>query len=197
MRKIFTIALLLAFVGLYTDALAMGKGPRNTLVLRMVGTQVGEMREIDTDGVGGPDTTANCFDITLEDPKTNEFVGIASDCLYNDEVLNVDDPACDSAASLVGCSVRLVDTAFFRLYSGTFVSQGTVSIQPVIDNDSKRGGISHITGSYPKGDNIRYGLEAYARKKGQVRLSGAVDMSRLASHNEISFDCLFHIHMDK
>jgi hypothetical protein len=193
MRKIFAMALLAAFVGLSTQALASHNPDREELVLRMVGTTVGETREIDTDGNGEADTTANCFDIILEDPHTNEFVGIATDCLYDVEVLNVDDPACNSTESLVGCSVRLVDTAFFRLYSGTFVSRGAVTIQPVTDEDTGNAGITHITGSHPDGDNIRYGLEAYAGKTGQVRLYGAVDMSKVVSDNEITFDCIFII----
>ena len=190
MRKMFTMALLVAFVGLSTDVW-LAHAQKTERVIRMVGTAVGEMREIDTNGNGRPDTMANCFDVTIVDPSTDEFVGIASDCLSDVEVLNEDDPECNSTESLVGCSVRLVDTAFFRYYDGTIVSRGTVTIQPVTDRDSAKAGITHITGSVPPNNNIPYGLESYAQVKGKVRLSGAVDMTDTVSLNTITFDCVF------
>jgi hypothetical protein len=42
-------------------------------------------------------------------------------------------------------------------------------------------------------NGVIQGTGAYTRLRAQVRLSGAVNLSRLDSDNLISFDCLFAI----
>lgn len=207
-RRTITVALLVAFVGLFaSSSLAQAeeywqrghKQRGRTLVVQLLGADVGEMRQIDTDGDGENETEANCFDVPLVDPQTGWQLGTASDCLSDAEVVNEADPACTPAESLNGCAVRLVDTTFFRFkYHGTIVSQGSVTIQPVLDPDTLETTTTHITGSipHPLVDNILYGTERFTHAKGSVRLSGAVDMGELAERNVIDFNCLFIIRLE-
>lgn len=190
MHRRLTIALIVTFVSLSIGLLS-AQARSLEFVVQLAGTAVGELRNIDTDGDGSPDQEANCFDVALIEPNSGLQVGEASDCLSNVEVLNADDPDCDPDDSLVGCAVRLVDTTIFRFTDGTIVAQGAVSIPVVLDDDSRAAGVTHITGSFPTGDNILYGTERFKGVKGNVRLSGAVDMSNTVANNEITFDCLF------
>ena len=54
---------------------------------------------------------------------------------------------------------------------------------------------THTTGAVPMdGDNgVIAGTGAYEQFRAQARLAGAVNLSKLDSDGEISFDCLFAI----
>jgi hypothetical protein len=44
-----------------------------SLVYQLKGTAVAETRDIDTDGDGSLDTTADCFDVEVYDPRTGHL----------------------------------------------------------------------------------------------------------------------------
>jgi hypothetical protein len=160
-------------------AKAGGTGlPGRTTILRVVGTGVayeGPVPDIDGDG---EDDTATCFDVALFDAAGRK-VGTATDCLSNIEE--------------VGDGLALVGTTIFRLRNGTFTSRGNTTVQPVTTDAPTP--ITHTTGAVPmEGDNgIIAGTGAYRNFKAQVRLGGAVNLSRLDSDGEITFDCLFSV----
>ncbi|MDH3605170.1 MAG: hypothetical protein OEU26_36705 [Candidatus Tectomicrobia bacterium] len=196
MHRLLTTTLLVA-LGSFSLAPLSAHARSLEYVVKLAGAAVGEMRHIDTDGDGAPDKEANCFDVPLTDPNTGLTVGTGSDCLSDLEVLNENDAGCNSADSLVGCAVRLIDTTIFEFDDGTLVSQGPVSIPVVLDEVSPGAGITHITGSFPVENNILYGTGRFEGGTGSVRLSGGVDMSETVSDNEIIFDCFFALHVNR
>ncbi len=108
------------------------------------------------------------------------MIGQATDCLLN--------------ISEVAPGLFIEAATFFRLPEGLLVAEGRTTVQP------KTGGstpITHVTGSIPTpGDNsILHGTERFAGAEGEVRLSGAVNLSNVGS-GEITFDCLFVIDLD-
>lgn len=147
-------------------------------VVRLIGTAVGEMRtvpDIDGDGV---DDMGNCFDLTLVDANTGKVIGTGTDCLSN--------------VQEVGDGLALTGTAFFNFEDGTLVTRGLTTVQPKTHGSTT---ITHITGAVPTGDSndIISGTGQFEGVKGGVRLSGAVDMERVVSDNEITFNCVFII----
>jgi hypothetical protein len=186
--------LVITVVSLFIGLLSAQAG---NVVLHLAGTQVGETRQIDTDGDGAPDKEANCFDVALVDPNSGLQLGTGSDCLSDVEVLNPDDPACNPAESLVGCAVRLIDTAIFQFIDGTVVAQGAGRLPVVLDDSSRSAGITHVTGSFPTTNNILYGTGRFENVQGQVRVSGAVDMTNTVAANEITFDCFFYLQIEE
>ncbi len=121
---------------------------------------------------------ALCFDVALVDAKTGNIIGQATDCL-SDIVPSVD-------------GVMLTGTTFFFFPGGTLVSQGLTTVQSVLHGSTD---FTHITGAVPlpSENSVKYGDGKFRRAEGPVRLSGAVNLSRLEVHNEITFDCVFII----
>ena len=153
----------------------------NKMVLRLVGTDEGEMRSVgDIDG-DGVDDMGNCFDLDLIDVRTGEVIGTATDCLSN--------------VNTAGEGLALTGTAIFNLPQGQIITRGLTSVQPKTHGSEDK---THITGAIPSfGDNdIVSGTGIYEGATGTSRLSGAVDMSRVQSNNEISFDCVFVLNID-
>ena len=120
--------------------------------------------------------------IVKVDTSTGERLGDATDCI------TVLDDAAD------GNGIKLIGTAFFKFPNGTIVTRGNTSVRPKI-SEFGSDPVTHSTMAVPNpGENgvlsatgIFEGLEA------SVRLSGAVDLSRLGSNTEITFDCLWDI----
>ncbi|MEM8528142.1 MAG: hypothetical protein AAGG68_26095 [Bacteroidota bacterium] len=146
----------------------------NKMVLRLVGTDVGETRTVE--GLEG-----NCFDVDLYDVRSGQKIGTATDCLSN--------------VNEVGEGLALTGTAIFNLPGGQILSRAATSVQPKTHGSNDK---THITGAIPNEgeNNILSGDGKYADAKGSVRLSGAVDMSNVMSDNEISFDCLFLLELE-
>ena len=163
--------------------------PGGSMLVQVKGTDVAETREIDTDGDGILDTTADCFDIGLFDPRTGRQIGTATDCLSAISVAIDDDP---SNAPL-GWNLALTGTTFFHLPGGTLVTQGLTTVRPTLHPTSQDGvTFTHVTGA--NGDaGIQYGSGRFSHAFGDARLSGLVNLSRLATDGEITFDCLFVI----
>jgi hypothetical protein len=148
------------------------------VVVRLVGDAVayeGTVPDIDGDGVDDP---ALCFDVDVLD-ATGRKIGTATDCLSN--------------ITPVGDGMALVGTTIFELANGTFVSRGSTTVQPVTTTEPTPA--THTTGAIPMegSDGILSGTGAYRNFQAEVRLSGAVNLSRLDSEGRITFDCLFAI----
>ena len=157
---------------------AEGGLPSNGTVLRLLGDAVAYesmVPDIDGDGVDDP---ALCFDVDLLDASGRK-IGTATDCLSN--ITGV-----DGGLSLVG-------TTIFRLNNGTFISRGHTTVQPITTSEPTPA--THTTGAIPmNGTNgVIDGTGAYKHFEAQVRLSGAVNLSRLDSEGRIAFDCLFSV----
>lgn len=145
-------------------------------VLRLEGTGIAvetTVADIDGDGV---DDDATCFSVPMIDVATGVNVGTATDCL--------------SDIQTVGQGLSLVATTTFKFADGSLVARGQTTVQPVLAGSD---GVTHITGAIPSSstESIIAGTGAYENASGGVRLSGAVNMSRLESDGEIDFDCLF------
>ena len=152
--------------------------PGQGTVLRLVGTGVAyEGTVMDIDGDGEEDD-ALCFDVDLLDARGRK-IGTATDCL--------------SEINSVGDGLALVGTTIFNLSNGTFISRGYTTVQPLTTNMPSPA--THTTGAVPMpGTNgVIHGTGAYQNFQAEVRLSGAVNMSRLDSDGEITFDCLFSV----
>ena len=152
--------------------------PGQGTVLRLVGTGVAyEGTVMDIDGDGEEDD-ALCFDIDLLDASGRK-IGTATDCL--------------SEINPVGDGLALVGTTIFNLPNGTFISRGYTTVQPLTTNMPSPA--THTTGAVPMpgANGVIHGTGAYQNFQAEVRLSGAVNMSRLDSDGEITFDCLFSV----
>ena len=150
--------------------------PGRATVLRLRGTGTAYAGTVaDIDGDGGDDD-ATCFDIDLYDASGRK-IGTATDCLSNIQG--------------VGDGMALVGTTTFNLPNGSFTTRGHTSVQPVTTGGPTPA--THVTGAIPMdGDNgVISGTGVYEGFRAQVRLSGAVNLSRLDSDGEITFDCLF------
>lgn len=154
-----------------------------SFVLRFATTAIADPRPIPPIDGSGTDEGL-CFDGDLIDLATGRVIGTATDCLADIGGNPVD-------------GLDLVGTTTFYLPGGTITSRGNTSVQP-ITTDPAGTPITHVTGAIPNdGDNgIIGGTGRFAGASGTVRLSGAVNLSRLDSHGEITFDCLFTISLD-
>jgi len=189
-NKILTVATIAIFVivlgiGMVAPTMAEpDKAAEPNIVIRLVGTAIGEDRmvpDIDGDGI---DDSALCFDINLKDVKTGKMIGTATDCLSN--------------ITSVGYGLSLVGTTTFDFNDGNqLVSRGITTVQPVTDGSPN---MTHITGSIPdvNENNILSGTGKYHDASGPVRLSGAVNMVTQDDNSlQITFDCLFVINLDR
>ncbi len=163
---------------------------QETMVLQVVGE--GRAR---TRTVWAPDgrTEATCFTVDLVDVASGETVGKARDCLSNIQVISDDGP-----------SLALTGTTFFMFDNGDrIVARGLTTVQPKTTSNTNE--ITHITGAIPSADDAnnegfgvvtRLGRGQYADTGGGARLSGAVNLSKLADEGKIAFDCIFILTLD-
>jgi len=152
--------------------------PGKATVLRLLGTATAyesTVADIDGDNV---DDAALCFDVDLLD-ASGRVIGTATDCLSNIES--------------VGGGLALVGTTTFNLPNGSFTTRGSTTVQPITTTAPTP--VTHTTGAIPidGDDGVIAGTGAYAHFSAQARLSGAVNLSKLDSDGQISFDCLFAI----
>ncbi len=149
----------------------------NDIVVVLKGTAVGVMTAIPATDAGTEE--ALCFTVDLVNPATGDVIGEATDCLADIEG--------DGATGM-----QLTDITTFNFPEGTLVTQGRVTVQPVLDGSVD---YTHITGAIPAAgeESVLSGTGVFEGVSGQVRLSGAVDMSELESDTKITFDCVFII----
>ena len=150
---------------------------QTTIAVELNGTGSVEKREISPFKHNGEwITEADCFDVDLIDLSTDEVIGEGTDCL-NVVGGNPED------------GLQIIGTTIFKFEEGTIVSRGLTSVQPTTHGSPN---VSHITGAVSgKHNDIIHSTGAYKGVKGSVRLSGAVDMSRLEDDGKITFSCLF------
>lgn len=158
------------------------------LVLQLKGSDIGEIRYIDTSGDGHKDTVANCFDVDVYNPANGKLIGTGTDCLQP--------TSSDGNEDITQRNIALTGTGFFHLKKGTLVVRGFTTVRPVLQTTSSKGvDFTHITGA--NGDaGVLYGTRKYRNSTGNVRLSGQVDMSELITDGRIYFDCIFIIEFD-
>ena len=137
----------------------------------------------DIDG-NGSDDPAVCFDVPLFNGKNRQYIGTATDCL--------------SDVTPDGDGLALVGTTIFNLKKGQLVTRGNTTVKPATTTIVTPDGlpITHITGASGQGNAILSGTGRFEDAQGTVRLSGMINLSRLASNGEIAFDCLFVIDLD-
>ncbi len=154
-----------------------GQG-RQPMILNLRGTGMAEMRTLVIDG---RPTTVPCFTVDLIDMHNGRVVGKGTDCLQ----ATPDDRYPDG--------LEVVGTTIFDFGNGhTFTSRGLTSVQPTTHGSPE---ITHITGAIPpEGENsIVEATGRYQRMQARVRLSGAVNMSRM-EQGQVYFDCIFVVH---
>lgn len=164
---------------------------KDHLVLQLRGTGIGEVRDIDTNGDGDVDTTANCFDVQLFNPATGKQIGTGTDCLDITAIV-----ADDGGDAPLGFNIQLTGTGFFHIGNSLLVVQGLTTVRPVLQPTIRDGvKFTHITGANGDG-GVMYGTKRFRNSSGKVRLSGQVDMSKLPSEGAIYFDCIFIVDFD-
>lgn len=134
---------------------------------------------------------ALCFDVDLFDYKTNKIIGGVTDCIS------------DIKPDGMG-GVDFVGTTFLNFPDGTIVTQGDVSVQPVVGETILRTGqrITNITGSATTGNTFVEGESTgvYANRTGNTRISGMINIENFtadpAGGEPQFFDCIFEIQLD-
>lgn len=180
---VLAIGLLVAVVGVACsdsddEDEAAGFAPGgNDIVVALRGTAIGENAAIPATDAGTEEGL--CFTVDLVDLATGEVIGDATDCLADIEGDGVE-------------GMQLTGTTTFNFPDGTLVSRGRTTVQPVLDGSVD---FTHITGAVPAdGDeSVLSGTGVFEGASGEVRLSGAVNLSKLDSDTEITFDCVFVI----
>ena len=172
--------MIISFFVLFVAASTAYAGPKTEVVQFL-----GQGRPVALSDVPDPSlvsgTLLGCFQVDMFDPRKGKKIGTGFDCLT--DVVNPDGQLQE---------VILTDTAFFVFNNGMVVSQDIVEIRQAPLGQGK----THLTGSLPDVDNIIAGTQHFDGASGQVRLSGAVDMSDIGNGN-LGFDCLFVITYDK
>ena len=156
------------------------------LVLNLVGAGAMYQQAVpDIDG-DGYDDIAMCFDVDLRDVHNNQIIGKGTDCL--------------GMVKPMGSGVALVGTTYFHLPSGTLISRGKTSVQPVFHPTVTPRGlmVTHITGASADQNSILGGTKRFAGTTGTARLSGMVNMANFTGNvgDQISFDCVFVIDLN-
>ena len=181
MKLTYAPAILLAIAVAFPDQaiVAAAKNTVPTYLFQMKGTANAEMRPNPID----PTQELPCFDVPLHDLVTGEQVGMGTDCLNVAE----DQESCNG--------LEVTATTVFNLAEGSITLQGLTSVQPTTFGSSE---VTHITGAIPaEGENsIVAGDGIYDNASGSVRLSGAVNMAKLESDGQATFDCLWVVYLD-
>jgi len=132
-----------------------------------------------------------CFELPLEDLETGKTVGIGVDCLNPFDISDA--------------GIQIEAKTFFFFPKGLIVNHGCTSVRPFFSGVGDAG-VTHMTGSIPpdelgglfgggqpalcaNAEGIIYKSGGFKNHVGQVRLSGAVDLSNFTP--TISFSCLF------
>ena len=150
----------------------------------------------------GVDVTGfGCFELPLIDLQTGHQRGVGVDCL------NVFNDTGDSN----GAGLEIEAKTFFFLPQGLIVNHGCTSVRPMFAGVGDAGA-THITGSIPPGEfggtpgspqpqicqdtgGIVLATRGFANHTGEVRLSGAVNLSN-AGNGEITFSCVFLVDLE-
>lgn len=173
-----------------TSSTSANNGGDPTLVVALRGASTVEEKTLQDFGDGEGEVAALCFPgLELVDVKTGKVIGSAEDCVR----IDAGDPGNPDISSIV------LGTTFFNFHDGggqgsQLVSRAFTTIQPLLVTDSE---ITHITGAIPAaGSNqVVHGTRRFKDAAGTVRLSGALDTSRLTLDGIMVFDCIFEINL--
>jgi hypothetical protein len=174
------------FIGVSANAFAKDKGGGKHFVFNLVGA--GPMYESTVPDIDGDekDDPAICFDVDLVNMQNQQIIGTATDCLSN--------------ITPVGTGLALVGTSIFNLPSGTIMTRGKTTVQPVLQPIVTPNGqvITHTTGASGIDNAILGGSGQFKNATGTARLSGMVDLTDFGGlvGDPIAFDCLFVIDLD-
>ncbi len=149
------------------------------MILNLRGAAVAESRTLN---INGASTPAMCFTVDLVDVRNQQVVGKGTDCI-------VAKPDEKHASGL-----EVIGTTIFDFGQGhTFTSRGLTTVQATTHGSP---GITHITGAIPpqSENSIVDATGRFQNLRARVRLSGAVDMSRMESEKRVFFDCVFIVH---
>ena len=179
---------LVILVTLLSASSANAGGFRKNIVVVLGGTGTGYdgSERFEQFGLTPDPMGVTCFDMDLIDARTGWVIGSGADCLSN--------MGGDGAFG-----ISLTATTFFHFPGGNLVSQGQVTVQPILTNpDGIPPQFTHVTGAapIPGTNNVIYGDRRFRNAKGQVRLSGLVNLSQFTS-GIIDFDCVFIIDLEK
>lgn len=151
----------------------------------------------------GVPANTGCYGTELFDAKTNRKLGTGIDCL---EVVDYDDTDGDAAQS-IGDSFLVDRTTIFDFPQGTLVARGHTTVVPTIFPGGSSPAYTHVVGDVDEfTDNIAFGCATadsgctgrFANATGDVRLSGAVNMTDLLVNGvfSVGFNCIFVIDLD-
>ena len=141
--------------------------------------------------------TFACFELPIYKLNTGRVIGIGVDCL------NI----FDDTGDVNGAGAQLEAKTFFFMPRGTLVNHGCTSVRPFFEGVGNSG-VTHMTGSIGPDElggtnpplagspcetaggivHTTRGMRRF--RNGEVRLSGAVDLSE-AGKGVFTFSCLF------
>jgi len=158
-----------AVLGSSVVAQAQNSDPNIVVILRGVGQLMADP----------PIANALCYEAELVAAHTDHVIGTGIDCLED--------------IQMVGSGISLNRTTFFHFPQGDLVANGITTVAPVTGGSP---GITHVVGDIPApGTNsIIDGTRRFSGATGNVRLSGAVDLSGFPSAT--GFNCIFVIDLD-
>lgn len=170
---------LLGLAALSAGATSAGNPVDPRVVLEFVGSDVGELRDVD--GI-----QMMCFDGDLVDIRTGSVIGSGTDCL--------DLGSIEEGDPFAGDPFVIQNVTYFNLPQGQIVAEGVVTASPVLQGSSGEleEDVTHITGNFSRG-SIRSASGAFEGLQADVRLQGAVDMSQFdgLEGSPIDFNCVF------
>lgn len=148
-----------------------------------------------------------CYEGQLLSLYNGRKVGVGVDCLNLGPVEDTttgDTPNFGTVENTIDLSVAIDAVTFFFLPGGYIVSDGNTTVRPFFngvgngDGSPGEGSVTHLTGSIPGKTPTIVAATGIYRKlidRGNVRLSGAVDVSQFAPPDStlMFFSCIFVI----
>ena len=184
--RLTTTVYLLAIFGIIGSFVAEAE----TLNLQMKGKghllefheleEIGEFKEL-PDEIRSVifDVDTYCYRVSLRDPENGLRMGTGYHCVSRIEV--------------GGEVVTSLEFVVFRLSDGIIVARINSTVQKNLTGNSNV--ITHITGFFPKEENILFGTKKFKNIHGHVRLSGGVNLNKFPE--VVGLDRLFILKIHK
>lgn len=172
------LILIVAALAIALPAMVQAKAdPNIVVILRGAGVEVDTPTDVlDLAVLGG----FLCFETALFDAHTDKVIGTGTDCL---EIVASDGP-----------SFSINRVTIFNFPQGRLVANGLTTVVPIFGASSPDS--THVVGDVDDEgpNNIVSGTGKFAGASGDVRLSGAVDLSLFPA--TMGFNCIFVIDLD-